>query len=306
MPFLSYLWRRVVYSIILLLAVIILNFCLIHIAPGDPADVIAGEMGGATAEMLAAIRAIYGLDRPLHEQLGRYLSKMMRGDLGHSFFFDTPVTALILARVGPTIVLVVSALLVAITVGTLLGVIASRHPHGLFSYVVGLVSRVAKGRDWVNAVGGAEALDEAIRTLYRRRWALTLNAAGQMLAWTLGAAEIWLALYFMDIPVTIADALLLESLILAVRAAAFFVPGAVGVQEGAFVLLGAVIGLGPEVALALSLIKRVRELVIGAPALIAWQVAEGKHLFSPRRVAAARAATEEALPQPVLEPSSGE
>jgi len=143
MPFLSYLTRRVVYSIILLLAVIILNFCLIHIAPGDPADVIAGEMGGATAEMLAAIRAIYGLDRPLHEQLGRYLSKMMRGDLGHSFFFDTPVTALILARVGPTIVLVVSALLVAITVGTLLGVIASRRPHGLFSYVVTVLALVS-------------------------------------------------------------------------------------------------------------------------------------------------------------------
>ena len=104
-----------------------------------------------------------------------------------------------------------------------------------------------------------------------------------MLAWALGAAEIWLALYFMDIPVTIADALLLESLILAVRAAAFFVPGAVGVQEGAFVLLGAAIGLSPEVALALSLIKRVRELVIGVPALLAWQVAEGKQIFALRK-----------------------
>ena len=83
----------------------------------------------------------------------------------------------------------------------------------------------------------------------------------------------------MDIPVTIADAWLLESLILAIRAAAFFVPGAVGVQEGAFVLLGAVIGISPEVALALSLIKRVRELVIGVPALLAWQVSEGKNLF---------------------------
>ena len=175
--------------------------------------------------------------------------------------------------------------------------------RGLFGFLVGLVSRVAKGRDWVNAVGGAAALDEAIRDLYRRRWALTLNAAGQMLAWTLGAAEIWLALYFMDIPVTIADALLLESLILAVRAAAFFVPGAVGVQEGAFVLLGAVVGLGPEVALALSLIKRVRELVIGTPALLAWQVAEGRNLFAPRR---APVPTEKPLVQPVQVRSSGD
>ncbi|MBT6828731.1 MAG: hypothetical protein HOA58_04345, partial [Rhodospirillaceae bacterium] len=82
-------------------------------------------------------------------------------------------------------------------------------------------------------------------------------------------------------------------------------PGAVGVQEGAFVLLGAVIGIGPEVALALSLIKRVRELVIGVPALIAWQVAEGKHLFTTRRRRAEIAgAGEEPLPQPVMDRSS--
>ena len=84
---------------------------------------------------------------------------------------------------------------------------------------------------------------------------------------------------------------MLESLILATRTAAFFVPGALGVQEGVLVLLGGMIGLGPEVALALSLVKRVRELVIGVPGLLAWQVAEGKNLLSrsARRAAAARA-----------------
>ncbi len=77
--------------------------------------------------------------------------------------------------------------------------------------------------------------------------------------------------------------MLLESLILAVRASAFFVPGALGVQEGAFVLLGAVIGLSPEVALALSLIKRFRELVIGVPALLVWQFAEGRQMLLYRK-----------------------
>ena len=152
--------------------------------------------------------------------------------------------------------------------------------RGVFGYLAGIVSRIAKGRDWVSAVGGAEALDEAIRSLYKRRLDLTLNAVGQILAWAIGATEIWLALYFMDIPITIADAILIESLILALRSAVFFVPGALGVQEGAFVLLGAVIGLGPEVSLALSLIKRVRELVIGIPALLVWQLIEGKRLLS--------------------------
>ena len=161
--------------------------------------------------------------------------------------------------------------------------------RGFFGWIIRLVARFARGKAWDNAVGGAEALDEAIQDLYRHRWLLAGNAAGQLAAWVLGAAEVYAALYFMGYEVSIADALLIESLILATRTAAFFVPGALGVQEGVLVLLGGMIGLGPEVALALSLVKRVRELVIGVPGLLAWQVAEGKNLLSrgARRAAAA-------------------
>ena len=162
--------------------------------------------------------------------------------------------------------------------------------RGLFGAVIGIVARFAKGRAWDNAIGGAQALDEAILDLYRRPWLLTANAVGQLVAWALGAAEIYAALHFMGYEITIADALLLESLILATRTAAFFVPGALGVQEGVLVLLGAVVGLGPEVALALSLVKRVRELVIGVPGLLAWQVAEGKNLLMRGAARPARAA----------------
>ena len=151
--------------------------------------------------------------------------------------------------------------------------------RGLFGWIIGIVARFAKGKAWDSAIGGAQALDEAILELYRRRWLLAGNASGQLAAWVLGAAEIYAALHFMGYEVTIADALLLESLILATRTAAFFVPGALGVQEGVLVLLGGVVGLEPEVALALSLVKRVRELVIGVPGLLAWQLAEGKNLF---------------------------
>ena len=161
--------------------------------------------------------------------------------------------------------------------------------RGFFGWIIRLAARFARGKAWDNAVGGAEALDEAILDLYRHRWLLAGNAAGQLAAWMLGAAEVYAALYFMGYKVSIADALLIESLILATRTAAFFVPGALGVQEGVLVLLGGMIGLGPEVALALSLVKRVRELVIGVPGLLAWQVAEGKNLLSrsARRAAAA-------------------
>lgn len=154
--------------------------------------------------------------------------------------------------------------------------------RGLFGTLASLFSRMAKGRAWVTAVGGAEALDNAIREVYRQRWSVFANAAGQLGAWILGAAEIWLALHFMDHPVSVADALLLESLVLAVRAAAFIVPGAVGVQEGALMLLGNVVGLPPDIALGLSLVKRLREIALGVPALMVWQVVEGHRLFSRR------------------------
>lgn len=127
---------RTAYAVVLLLCVLVLNFMLIQLAPGDPAQVIAGEMGGVTEEQLARIRASYGLDRSLPEQLGVYLGRVLQGDLGYSFYFDRPVIDLILSRIPATLVLVVTALLLAISIGTLLGVLASRNPNGLFSQLI--------------------------------------------------------------------------------------------------------------------------------------------------------------------------
>ena len=128
--------RRIINAILLILAVIVLNFLLIHLSPGDPAEVIAGEMGGATQEVLDDIRREYGLDKPFLTQLGVYLSRAVRGDLGQSFFYNAPVSQLIFSRLGPTLLLVITSILVAIIVGTFFGVIASRKPDGFFSSLV--------------------------------------------------------------------------------------------------------------------------------------------------------------------------
>lgn len=132
--------QRLLYAALLILAVIILNFFLLHLAPGDPADVIAGEMGGATEEMLAQIRKTYGLDQPLLTQLGIYLGRMLQGDLGQSYFYNAPVTELILDRLGPTLLLALTALTFAILVGTALGVIAARKPSGITSHLISVLS----------------------------------------------------------------------------------------------------------------------------------------------------------------------
>ena len=138
----GYIVRRILYGLVLMAGVVILNFFLIRLAPGDPAEVIAGEMGGATQEVLDSIRADYGLDQPLYIQLLRYLGDMMQGDLGQSYFFNRPVSELILNRLGATILLVVAAQVIAITIGTAMGVLAARRPNGLFSGVVSVVATI--------------------------------------------------------------------------------------------------------------------------------------------------------------------
>lgn len=138
----SFLFRRLVYGLILMLGVVVLNFMLIRLAPGDPAVVIAGEMGGANEALLAAIRADYGLDKPLLTQLGIYLGNILRGDLGQSYFFNQPVATLIGNRIGPTILLVLSAQVISIVLGVFLGVIAARKPNGVLSGVVSVIATV--------------------------------------------------------------------------------------------------------------------------------------------------------------------
>ena len=130
------LFRRTGNGLALLVAVLVLNFTLIHIAPGDVADTIAGDMGGADAEIMEQIRRDYGLDRPFHEQLFAYMAKVARFDLGHSYFFTRPVTELLLERVPATLLLVLSAQILAVMMGTVLGVIAARRPNGLLSHGV--------------------------------------------------------------------------------------------------------------------------------------------------------------------------
>ncbi len=132
--------KRVGYGLLLLVAVLVLNFLLISIAPGDIADSIAGDMGGADAEVLEEIRARYGLDQPFYVQLWRYLSRVAAFDLGPSYFFNAPVTALVLERVPATLLLVFSAQVLAIIVGTLLGVMAARKPNGPLSLTVTFLS----------------------------------------------------------------------------------------------------------------------------------------------------------------------
>lgn len=133
---------RLLQGLALVLAVVVLNFVLVHAAPGDPVETIAGASGGMSEELKAALRTQYGLDKPLPAQLGVYLGKVLSGDLGYSYFFNLPVAGLIAQRVPATLLLVIGAVLGAFVIGTVLGVLASRKPNGLLSQFINTLSLV--------------------------------------------------------------------------------------------------------------------------------------------------------------------
>ena len=140
MNFLQTLLVRSIYAIILLLAVLVLNFSMMHLAPGDVADTIAQANGGADAEVLEAIRTEYGLDQPFLIQLGRYIGNVMQLNLGYSFYYREPVTELILQRLPATLLLVFSAQILALLLGVLLGVISAQKPNGITSHFVTFIA----------------------------------------------------------------------------------------------------------------------------------------------------------------------
>ncbi len=150
---------------------------------------------------------------------------------------------------------------------------------GLLLQLARRLEQRAGGR-FLAATGWAVRLDLCVRRLYRRRAQFQWSFAAHLASWLLGVGEVWLAAWALGHPISLVDALILESLVMAVRTTAFFVPGALGVQEGTFLVLGALVGLPPEAALALSLIKRVRELAFGLPALVAWRLGAGWSVLS--------------------------
>jgi putative membrane protein len=161
----------------------------------------------------------------------------------------------------------------ATAMGGVVGAFLAAQRAGMF----GIAARLARhlsggGRAEEIAGAAAAALDRRIRRLYRERGTVLAACGWHGVAWLVGAGEVWLALHFLGHPVTLATAVLLESLGQAVRVGGFFVPAALGVQEAGFVVLGRALGLPPETALALSLVKRARELLLGLPGLVVWQL----------------------------------
>jgi len=166
-----------------------------------------------------------------------------------------------------------------ILLGTLLAVI----PLIMFYMVqrlgmIGLGARLAHkllpGEKWQQMIGGAHAMDEAVRRLYSHHIRVFSSSILRLMAWFAGSVETWLIFYFLGMPITWVDAIIFESIAYAARSIGFAIPGALGVTEGALMLVGSLLGIGAGPSLAMAMVKRVRELLTGIPGLLVWMSME--------------------------------
>jgi putative membrane protein len=158
--------------------------------------------------------------------------------------------------------------------------------------VVLFIAVQARGAAWVERIGtrvaghllgrqlGASGeVRQVIDDVHAQPGRLLSAGSVHLTAWVLSGVETWLTLLFMGKPVSLAAALVVDSLLYGIRSLAFMVPNAFGVQEGALIVVCSLFGVGPDAALALSFIKRGRDLVIGVPALLVWQGLEGRRAW---------------------------
>lgn len=176
--------------------------------------------------------------------------------------FDSP--ALLWASVGMTAILCV-----------LLGIFVQMQRGGFFQKLVRQASRAKSLGGLAPMIGQAQDFDAAIREVYRRPGSLAVCVAWRLLSRLAYVAEMWWILRALGLNLGFTEALFLECLGQTVRAASFLVPGSYGVQEGGFVFLGKLLNIAGDLALALALGKRVRELLVGVPALLLLQATIG-------------------------------
>jgi putative membrane protein len=150
---------------------------------------------------------------------------------------------------------------------------------GMFRLFTTIVSRWASDPKWRSLAGKGGEVDAVLRDIYARWHAIFACCLCTMTSWVIGSAEVWIGLNALGVPAGFDKALILESVGQGVRSALFFIPGAIGVHEGGYLFVGGMLGIPGEAAFALALIRRVRELALGVPGLIVWQLIEGGRVW---------------------------
>lgn len=239
-----------------------------------PLSPVGGCVIGARALMLCGIRGSVATASTIVDLTLEFFAKLAYTGLG--------LVLIVSLRPGSAITLPLGVGLAAASLAAAGFVAAQRRGFAVFDRIAG-----ALGHGWAErTAAGAAALHDALRRIYRRRGGLWAGFLLHLFCWIAGTLEAWVALRLLGSALPFKIVLVVESLLYAVRTFAVIIPNAIGIQEGAYVLIGAGFGLTPPVALSLSLIKRARDLAVGVPALGVWQIVEGGRLWRRRTPAA--------------------
>ena len=147
---------------------------------------------------------------------------------------------------------------------------------GLFNLLAKLGARLIKSDAWDKLATNAQVVDQIVVETYQRKLQFIYSVFLKTLGLVLQTGEVWLACYLLGQPVSIIEALMLKSLTSALSDIAFIIPNAYGIQEGAYIVLGTLMGFTPDFSLAISLATRIRELIVDIPGLVLWQYTEGR------------------------------
>ncbi len=238
---------------------------LVRTAAGDvlPLSQLGGPAAGIRLAILHDVPAAIAAASVIVDVALEFLTQLAYAVLG--------LLLLAARKPGADVLLPVAAWLI-VAAGLCAGFIAAQRGGG--RWLERLSPRIA--RHLSSAMPATiEAITAALERIYARKGPIAFAGILHLIEWLATGAEAWLTLHLMQVPISFAAATGIEGLLYAVRSAAFMVPVAAGIQEGGYLLVGAAFGLTPDHALALSLLKRGRDLVLGVPALISWQALEG-------------------------------
>lgn len=201
-----YALLRLVQAVPVVLGVVVLNFLLLQLAPGDAATVLAGEAGGAPPEYVAELRARFGLDQPMLVQLGLYLKNILLLDLGYSFRNNAPVLDLILERLWPTLLLMGATFVLSVGGGVVVGLLAALWVRTWRDHLISVLAVIAYATplfwiglmlilvfsiwlDWFPTSGMEDVV------AFNEGWARVLDIAHHLVLPTITLSLFYLALY---------------------------------------------------------------------------------------------------------------
>ncbi len=240
------------------------------VAEALPLPQVGGYVLGARALALAGVSGTLAAASTIVDVTLEFVAQLPYTALGLALLVwlqpDTPVAAPVL--LGLAVAGVAAAAFVLV----------QRRGFNYVDRIAGIL-----GVGWAErSAAGAAALHATLLDIYRGRLGLWVSFALHFVCWIASAGQVWLAWWLAGSPLSFGAVLAIESVMYAIRTAAFVVPQAVGVQEGAYILLGAGFGLTPDMSLALSFLKRGRDFALGLPTIAIWQGIESRRLWRRR------------------------